>query len=256
MADGGGNHASSHRWDELNSVQIAARLAADPDTVALIPVGATEQHGPHLPVGTDTIMATAVAEAAAGDLALVLPALSFGASMFHGTQLAGTIAFSGEDTAGAAVRVAQACVDSGVRRILFVNGHVGNAAPLWLSCDRFRRLHPDRRIGVMQWWDLTPDIARRATEDAADWHANAAETSLMLAVRPELVDIDAMAGADDPDRTAGTVFRYPVQQVSTNGVTGHPSRASKALGLQLWRDVVTAARDVVERAHDEVPPLG
>jgi creatinine amidohydrolase len=246
----------SHRWEDLNSVQIAHRLSADPDTVALIPVGATEQHGPHLPVGTDTIMATAVADAAAGDVALVLPPLAFGASFFHGTELAGTVAFSGEETAAAAVRVAQACADSGVRRILFVNGHVGNTAPLWLACDRFRRMHPDRRVGVMQWWDLTPEIARRATEDAVDWHANAAETALMLVVRPELVDTDAMRGADDPDRTAGTVFRYPVQQVSTNGVTGYPSRASKAFGLELWRDVVAAARDVVDRAHVEVPPLG
>jgi len=246
----------SNRWEELNSVQIADRLSADPDTVALIPAGATEQHGPHLPVGTDTIMATAVAEAAAADHALVLPAIAFGASFFHGTKLAGTVAFDGDETAAAAVRVAQACVDSGVRRIMFVNGHVGNSAPLWLACDRFRRRHPNRRIGVMQWWDLTPDIARRATEDAVDWHANAAETSLMLAVRPELVDVDAMRDADDPDRTAGTVFRYPVQQVSTNGVTGYPSRASKAHGLQLWADVVAAAREVVVRAHSEVPPLG
>ncbi|GAY19218.1 creatininase family protein [Mycobacterium sp. shizuoka-1] len=245
----------THRWDELNSVQIARRLLADPDTVALIPVGATEQHGPHLPVGTDTVMATAVAEAAAGELALVLPALPFGASMFHGTELAGTIALSGEETAAAAARAAEACVDSGVRRIMFVNGHVGNSAPLWLACDRFRRRYPDRRIGVMQWWDLTADIARRATADAADWHANAAETSLMLAVRPELVDIDAMREADDPDRTAGTVFRYGVQHVSTNGVTGHPSRASKAFGLELWADVVAAARDVVDRAHSERAPL-
>ncbi|BBX08758.1 creatininase family protein [Mycolicibacterium aichiense] len=246
----------SNRWEDLNSVQIAHRLSADPDTVALIPVGATEQHGPHLPVGTDTIMATAVAEAAAGEHALVLPAIAFGASFFHGTALPGTVAFDGDQTATAAVRVAEACADSGVRRVLFVNGHVGNSAPLWLACDRFRRHHPDRRIGVMQWWDLTPDIARRATEDALDWHANAAETSLMLAVRPELVDVDAMRDADDPDRTAGTVFRYPVQQVSTNGVTGYPSRASKAYGLQLWADVVAAARDVVMRAHSEVPPLG
>ncbi|MEZ0360240.1 creatininase family protein [Mycobacterium sp. SA01] len=246
----------SSRWDDLNSVQIAHRLSADPDTVALIPVGATEQHGPHLPVGTDTIMATAIAEAAAGELALVLPAIAFGASFFHGTALPGTVAFDGDQTATAAVRVAEACADSGVRRILFVNGHVGNSAPLWLACDRFRRQHPDRRIGVMQWWDLTPDIARRATEDAVDWHANAAETSLMLAIRPELVDVDAMRDADDPDRTAGTVFRYPVQQVSTNGVTGYPSRASKSYGLQLWADVVAAARDVVMRAHAEVPPLG
>ncbi|AQT79506.1 amidase [Mycolicibacterium litorale] len=245
----------SHRWEELNSIQIAQRLAADPDTVALIPVGATEQHGPHLPVGTDTIMATAVADAAAGEVGLVLPALSFGASFFHGTELAGTVAFPGEETAAAAVRIAQACVDSGVRRIMFVNGHVGNAAPLWLACDQFRRLHPDRRVGVMQWWDLTADIARRATEDAVDWHANAAETSLMLVVRPELVDTEAMRDADDPDRTAGSVFRYPVQQVSSNGVTGYPSRASKSLGLELWQDVVAAARDVVERAHCEQPPL-
>jgi creatinine amidohydrolase len=78
----------------------------------------------------------------------------------------------------------------------------------------------------------------------------------MLALRPELVDTDKMQTADDPDRTAGTVFRYAVQHVSTNGVTGYPSRASKSFGLELWRDVVAAARDTVERAHHEHPPLG
>jgi creatinine amidohydrolase len=239
----------THLWEELTSAQVADRIAADPETVALIPVGATEQHGPHLPVGTDTIIAAALADAAAGEVAVVLPPLPFGASFFHGSRLAGTIAFSGEETAAA-------CVDSGFRRMLFVNGHVGNAAALWIACDRFRREFPDLCIGVMQWWDLTADIARRATEDAADWHANAAETSLMLVLRPELVDTDKMCGADDPDRTEGTVFRYAVQHVSTNGVTGYPSRASKSMGLDLWRDVVAAARDVVERAHSEKPPLG
>ena len=243
------------RWEEFTSTQLAHRLAVDPDCVALIPVGATEQHGPHLPVGTDTILAAAVAEAAAGDVALVLPPIAYGSSMFHGTNLAGTVAFSGEETAATAYRVARACVESGMRRVLFVNGHVGNAAALWIACDHFRRDLPQARIGVMQWWDLTPDIARRATADAVDWHANAAETSLMLAVRPELVDVEAMAHADDPDRTAGLVFRYPVGSVSTNGVTGHPSRASKGFGLELWRDVVSAARDVVARAHTEQPPV-
>jgi creatinine amidohydrolase len=246
----------AHKWEELTSAQLTDRLAADPDCVALIPVGATEQHGPHLPVGTDTIIATALADAAAGEVAVVLPAIAFGASFFHGTRLAGTVAFSGEETAATAALVAEACVDSGFRRLLFVNGHVGNAAALWIACDRFRREFPDLRIGVVQWWDLTPDIARRATEDAADWHANAAETSLMLVLRPELVDTDRMRDADDPDRTAGVVFRYPVQHVSTNGVTGYPSRATKSMGLQLWQDVVAAARDLVERAHGEKPPLG
>lgn len=245
----------NHRWEELTSTQLADRVAADPDCVGLIPVGATEQHGPHLPVGTDTIIATALADAAAGDVAIVLPPIAFGASFFHGTELAGTVAFSGMDTAATALRVAQACVDSGLVRVLFVNGHVGNAAPLWIACDEFRREFPDGRIGVMQWWELTPEIAMRATEDAVDWHANAAETSLMLALRSELVDVEKFAEADDPDRTAGTIFRYAVGHVSTNGVTGLPSRASKSLGLELWRDVVSAARDMVERAHRERAPL-
>src|SRR5204862_3828417 len=92
----------SHLWEELTSAQLADRLAVDPDCVALIPVGATEQHGPHLPVGTDTVIATALADAAAGQAAVVLPALAFGASYFHGTRLKGTVAFSGEETAAAA----------------------------------------------------------------------------------------------------------------------------------------------------------
>ena len=114
----------SHLWEELTSAQLADRLAADPDCVALIPVGATEQHGPHLPVGTDTIIATALAEAAAATVAVVRPPLPFGASFFHGTRKAGTVAFSGEETAATAGLVAEACVDSGFRRLLFVNGHV------------------------------------------------------------------------------------------------------------------------------------
>src|SRR5689334_17055983 len=124
----------SHLWEELTSTQLADRLAADPDCVALIPVGATEQHGPHLPIGTDTIVATALADAAAGEVAVVLPPLAFGASYFHGTRMPGTVGFSGEQTAEAAFLVAEACVDTGFRRLLFVNGHVGNAAPLWIAC--------------------------------------------------------------------------------------------------------------------------
>jgi creatinine amidohydrolase len=129
----------THRFEELTSPQLAARVAADPDCVGLIPVGATEQHGPHLPVGTDTIIATALADASAGDLAVVLPPIAHGASFFHGTSLPGTVAFPGADVAATATRVARACVDSRLRRLLFVNGHVGNAAPLWIACDEFRR---------------------------------------------------------------------------------------------------------------------
>ena len=138
--------------------------------------------------------------------------------------MAGTVAASGTETAAAALRVARACVASGVKRLLFVNGHVGNAAA---AVDRVRRIpagvsrRTHRRHAVVG----ADPRNRRGTQpaDAVDWHANAAETSIMvMALRPELVDTDALAGADDPDRTAGTVFRYALAHVSTNGVTGLP----------------------------------
>jgi len=92
--------------------------------------------------------------------------------------------------------------------------------------------------------------------DAEDWHAHRAETALMLAIAPELVDLTAAKVADDPDRTAGLVFRYAVGQVSQTGVTGRPSEATVELGERLWADVVAAAREVVARARVERPPLG
>jgi creatinine amidohydrolase len=101
----------THRWEELTPAQLTDRLAADPECVALIPVGATEQHGAHFPVGTDTIIATAVADAAAEEVAVVLPPLAFGASFFHGTRIPGTVAFSGEETGNSTTR--SLCASSG-----------------------------------------------------------------------------------------------------------------------------------------------
>jgi creatinine amidohydrolase len=224
--------------------------------VGLLPVGATEQHGPHLPVGTDTMIATAVSEAAAsGGGAIVLPALPVGASWWHGTGLAGTLALAGERVAELAAECARWAAHGGLRRLLFVNGHVGNAAPLWLACDRLRFERADLRVGVLEWWNLTESVAAEVTQDARDWHAHRAETALMLAIAPDLVDLASAKEADDEDRTAGLVFRYGAAAVTRNGVTGRPSQASAELGKGLWAEVSAAARGVVARARSEEPPL-
>jgi creatinine amidohydrolase len=108
---------------------------------------------------------------------------------------------------------------------------------------------------VLEWWRLTPAITAEVTADAEDWHAHRAETALMLAIAPALVDLAEAKTADDPDRTAGLVFRYAAGQVSRNGVTGRPSEATLELGHRLWSDIVAAARDVVARARVEQPPF-
>jgi creatinine amidohydrolase len=105
----------------------------------------------------------------------------------------------------------------------------------------------------VSWYDLTSEIAAEVTADADDWHAHAAETALMLHLRPELVDTDEIR--DDPDRTAGLVLGYTVAETSRDGLTGAPSRATAELGAKLFETVVAAFVDRIERARVEVPPV-
>jgi len=246
-------------WSELASPDIEAttRRADRGHEVGLVPVGAIEQHGPHLPVGTDAIVAAALC-AAAGELtgSLVLPAIALGVSYGHGTALAGTLSLTPDllvATVHAYVRWAAA---SGLRRLLFVNAHFGNAASLGVATDSVRLLAPQLRVGTLDWWAVTPEILAEVTADGADIHANRAETSLMLAIAPGQVHLDRMADADDPDRTDGLVFRYTAPALSANGVTGRPSEATAELGAALRDRAVRAIAVRVERGRTEEPPLG
>jgi creatinine amidohydrolase len=242
-------------WERLAGPFVGRLLQEDPACVGLVPVGATEQHGPHLPTGTDTIIATALCDALGAHGVMVLPALAVGCSWFHGRELAGTLAIAPEQLAALAAAWADWAASSGLRRLLFVNAHVGNSAALSTATDRLRFERPDLRVGVLEWWSLASDIAAEATADCADWHGNRAETSIMLAIAPELVDTVAAKTADDEDRATGLVFRYGASAVSTNGVTGRPSEATAELGERLWARVVDAAGEVVRRARTEEPPL-
>ena len=224
--------------------------------VGLVPVGATEQHGPHLPVGTDSLIATAVCEAAAALCgALVLPAVPVGVSYGHGTELPGTLSLSPALLAEVLRAYATWAADSGLTRLLFVNAHLGNQATLGTATDWLRRHRPDLRVGAVDWFTCTPEVQAEATADGDDLHANRAETSLVMAVAPHLVHLDRLADADDEDRTAGLVFRYTAPSLSTNGVTGRPSQASPELGARLLRLVAEAVAERVVRGRSEEPPF-
>jgi creatinine amidohydrolase len=224
--------------------------------VGLLPVGATEQHGPHLPTGTDTILATAIAEAvSARTNALVLPSIAIGCSYGHGTELPGTFSVTPESLADTVRQVVEWGAHSGLRRVILVNGHFGNRAALGIAGDHIRFRRPDLRIGIVSWWAATQQIAAEVLKDGEDIHANRAETSIMLAVAPDLVRMDLASGADDPDRTPGLIFRYTAPSLSTNGVTGAPSRATGELGEWLLRETVDAMVGMVELGRFEEPPL-
>jgi creatinine amidohydrolase len=243
-------------WGEARS----PALEGAPGGVALWPIGATEQHGPHLPVDTDSRIAETVCRLAAARRpgCCVLPTLTVGCSSAHTRRWPGTLAVLPRTLIGLVAEIAPWVGASGWERLVLVNGHVGNSAPLRCAIDELRHLQPSLHVAAMDTWRLDPVVERAFTADAADWHANRAETSVMLAIAPELVG-DA-SDADDPDRTAGTVFPWNVAATSRNGVTGLPSRATAEEGVRLLETMVAGlARLLGAAAHETAPlhpPLG
>jgi creatinine amidohydrolase len=243
-------------WEQLTWPEIESLVDERPFEVALLPVGATEQHGPHLPTGTDTMIAIGLCQAVSSRTgALVLPAISIGCSYGHGTALPGTLSLPPERLADVVRDAVEWTASSGVRRVLAVNGHFGNQTSLAVAGDHLRHQHPELRFGVLNWWSLTPSIAAETLADGDDVHANRAETALMMALAPELVRMDQLAISDDPDRTENLVFRYTAPSLSANGVTGRPSEASVELGQRLLGLVVNAMCAAVEQGRVEEPPL-
>ena len=237
--------------DELTWPAIEA-LVEKGEALALLPVGATEQHGRHLPASTDADIATAVCHAASARTGVpVLPTLRVGSSHAHTTKWPGTLSLPPRLLIEVVVELARWVRASGFSRLLVLNAHVGNVAPLKVAVDEIRAVG-DLRAGLASWYELTPQIVAEVTADADDWHAHAAETALMLFLRPELVHQDEIR--DDPDRTPGLVLSYTVAETSRDGITGAPSRATAAQGAKLFEAVVSALAERLEAARAESPP--
>ncbi len=222
-----------------------------------MPLGATEQHGPHLPVAMDSLLAEAVCHAASALTGVpVLPALRYTVSQGHTAKWPGTFSLRHETFIATLREITAWAVASGWKKILFINSHFGNDAPARVAVDQLRLSHlGDLQVGLIHVFQLTDAIWAEYTHDAQDLHANQAETALMLHLFPNLVQMEKLDSSDDPDRTTDTVFSYPVAQTSLNGVTGHPSRATAAQGKCLFEKMTTALVEKIKLAIREEPPL-
>jgi mycofactocin system creatininase family protein len=200
----------------------------------VVPLGSLEQHGHHLPLGTDTSVACAVAEAAAGSLdgALLAPALAYGASGEH-EGFPGTISIGTEALTGLLVEYGRSA-GRWAARVLLVNGHGGNLDALRAAVPLLRSEGRD-----VAWFPC--GVA------GGDAHAGRTETSLMLHVEPGAVGEDRAAGETTPIGYLLPQLRAEgVRAVSPTGVLGDPAGASRAEGAALLADMtarlVAAAR--------------
>ena len=238
--------------EELSWPQLA-NLIEKGERLCLLPVGALEQHGRHLPVVTDTSIAGAICRAVSARTAVpVLPVLWLSSSQAHTNKWPGTFAVSPRLLIEVIVQLADWVSASGFRKLLLVNAHGGNDAPLRVAVDEIR-CKGQLQVGMVNWFELTPSIHDFVMSDGDDVHANNAETALMMYLHAELVD--AAEVADDPDRTIGRVFRYTVAQSSRDGLTGSPSHATASAGARLFNEVVTALAGVVTTARQEEVPV-
>ena len=242
-------------WQSLTWEEIAGLRAAGMDA-ALLPVGATEQHGPHLATSVDSVTAERLAHAVSKVTGVpVLPTLHYGCSLGHSRRWPGTLALQPQTLIGLLVEIGEWAYHAGVRRLIMINGHVTNFAPLRCALEVLRSRFDDLMVAIRNVADVSPRVRAEFDADAADWHANAAETSLMLHLAPELVRAEKIVEARDPDRTAGLFFSHPVNRTSRNGVTGDPSSASAENGRTLFAKMVEDLAGQVRSALREKPPL-
>jgi creatinine amidohydrolase len=235
-------------WSLLTAEEVGD--AARAGRIAVLPVGATEQHGPHLATGTDTILADRGADAACRRTGHIkLPAVQFGCSLGHTEAWPGTLSLSPSTLTALISDIGRWVYASGFRRLLIVNAHATNGPPCQSAILQLRYELPDLRLRFVSMFDLTPAIAARYREDADDFHANEAETSLMLSVcaagvRPE-------RAVDEIDRTEGREWQYAMPDVSISGTVGRPTTSSAERGDDLYRQVTDALVDLLERASAE-----
>lgn len=220
----------------------SARDAVARKPVGLIPIGAVENHGPHLPLATDWIAAQAIAEAAAEKAGLMLlPGCPVGVSGHH-RQFWGTLWLEPDLLRDLAIALARSAAAQGMGRLVFVNGHGGNAAAL----DQAARIL--RKEGVFafvfEWWQAIPDLIVRHCGLPED-HAGAMETSVVLAVDPALVKPEkyAVAAAEGVMAWGKSVHgvRLPLDTVefTRSGTVGDPAAATAEKG-RLFIDAAAA----------------
>jgi creatinine amidohydrolase len=245
------------RWDLMTSLEIGKIVAEGMDLV-LLPVGATEQHGPHLATGCDTISPEEIAWRVSEQTgAVVLPAIAYGISLGHTTRWPGTISLHPQTLMQVVLEVGRWVVGSGFTRLVMLNGNGPNAPALECARIQLRYEFPRCRFRVLSLFDCSPRVQQHYFSDASDIHANRGETSLLMHMRPAAVRPDARV--DEEDVTVGRVFSYDMPTTTATGVVGRPSLASPDDGAMLSQMLVEDLSAIVRTALAETwpkPPVG
>lgn len=246
------------RLADMTAPEVANAIAAG-DTTVILPLGSTEQHGPHLPLATDSVRAAALADglATATPGCLVAPVLPVGCSDEH-TGFAGLIGLNHATLAAVIVDCARRMAAWGVRRLVLLSAHGGNASALKAAARRLAAEEPRLEVWIAASpRGLAETLAAIAAADgiamdAVGLHAGEGETSEMLKLRPDLVRMDrAIAGYVGSMADVMPRLRCQgLQPVTASGTLGDPRAASANRGARYLAARIDGLRQSIAGADE------
>lgn len=236
--------SSIRYWQDMTTRDFSGFDPAK--TVALLPLGAIEQHGPHLPLSTDATIAEemclrAAAQADSDLEILVMPTQSVGKSTEH-LQYEGTLTHTAETLLHSWMEIGDSVARAGLKKLVFFNGHGGQPQIMEICCRELRIKHDMLCVGS-SGWSFGPPPDSRVPDDERRFgiHAGTVETSIMLYLRPDLVHMDHAADFSgllaeierDFDRLriiGSTYVGWQAQDLHLDGCSGDASKADAAIG--------------------------
>ena len=247
-------------WETSTWQQIEERLKIV-DT-AILPCGAIEQHGPHLPLDLDYFdvvhLARKVAEACQDPKPFVLPPLPYGVS-YHHSDFKGTVCVTNNALSALVYDIGMSLAHNGIKKLVILNGHGDNAPTLNYAAQMINR---DAKIFVCVETGETSDVDIYELADTRnDIHAGEIETSTALALRPELVD---MSKAEDHTldldneylsftSERGVSWFVHTKRLSSSGVMGNSTMATAEKGERMWQIMIAKMTEFVETIKNTPP---
>lgn len=250
---------------EMSWVEYSERITV-PGTISIVPVGATEQHGPHMAMNTDIIIPTEIAlEVARRTNAIVAPTISYGYKSIQrsggGNHFCGTTSLDGNTVSCLVRDILRDLARHGIRRVVLLNGHFENVSFLLEGADLairdFAAISTDKlEVLTVTYWDFFEgDTLSEVFPDGFQgWaleHAGVMETSLMLHLRPESVDMSLA-----PENVHANFPPYdtlpPVPGLTPpSGCLASPAKASAAKGRLLFEAAVSGIANVLQKAKQK-----
>jgi creatinine amidohydrolase len=240
---------SQMTWKEVD--------AASRDAVVLIPTGSLEQHGPHLPLFTDTLLATAACdavEAALPERVIMTPAIWQGASGHH-LSFSGTVSATFEGYELAIRSVVESLMPHGFWKFYILNGHGGNVASNYIATRRLKEEYPDLLIGHSDYFEHIPEEVQKDVMEGpvkSIKHACEAEASLMMHLHPDLVRMDLLRddGLECDPPVAGMTWMFDA--MTEEGSLGYATLGTAEKGKRLFEEAAKGCVEQIRRLADGV----